>query len=215
MDKIPTRAAAGKFLADALKEYTNNSQVLVLALPRGGVPVAYEISNALHAPLDVFLVRKLGVSYQEELAMGAIAMGGVTVLNSDVVQQTGVSKEEIAAVTKKEEQELNRRNERYRNNKPLPEIKNKIIVLVDDGLATGATMRAAVAALKKMNPAKIIIAVPVAPQDTLNELENLVDDVICILSPIPFFSISMWYEEFPQTSDEEVCDLLQASSLRA
>lgn len=208
MEKIPNRIVAGRLLADALKNYTDNPQVLVLALPRGGVPVAYEISRALHVPLDVFLVRKLGVPYHQELAMGAIAMGGVTILNSDIVQQMNITKNEIEAVTQKEEQELMRRNERYRNNKPLPVIKDKIIILVDDGLATGATMRAAIAALQKFNPTKIIIAVPVAPADTLYELQNLVDDVICTLTPTPFLSISLWYDEFPQTSDEEVCELL-------
>jgi len=212
MEKIPNRTIAGQLLADALKKYSNHPQVLILALPRGGVPVAYEISRDLHVPFDVFLVRKLGVPYQQELAMGAIAMGGVTILNSDVIQQSGVSEEEIARVTHKEEQELIRRNQRYRNNKLLPEVKNKIIILVDDGLATGATMRVAITALKKMQPAKIIIAVPVAPKDTLDELKKLVDEVVCLLTPAPFFSISLWYEEFPQTSDEEVCELLGMES---
>lgn len=208
MKKFRNRLEAGQQLATALKTYTSRSDVLVLALPRGGVPVGFEISKALNLPLDVFLVRKLGTPHQEELALGAIAMGGIHVLNESLVQSLGISDSTIKAIALKEEKELQRRNDVYRGGRAFPEVKNKIVILVDDGLATGATMRAAVTALKQSHPAKIIVAVPVSPEDTYLEFKNLVDEVVCLKIPEPFYSLSLWYDEFTQTSDDEVCALL-------
>lgn len=208
MERFLDRTEAGKLLADQLRKYANRFDVIVLALPRGGVPVGFEIAQALKAPLDVFLVRKLGVPGHEELAMGAIAMGNIRVLNDNVLRSLSISKEDIEAVAQEEQQELERRNKRYRPGKLPLDVKNKIVILVDDGLATGATMKAAVMAIKKMQPAKIIIAVPVAAQDAYRQFKGLVEEIVCLLTPPMFYSISQWYESFPQTSDEEVLELL-------
>lgn len=208
MFRIHNRVEAGRQLAEKLKQYANRNDVIVLALPRGGVPVGYEISKALHLPLDAFLVRKLGVPGHEELAMGAIAMGDVYLFNESILKGLAISEAAIEKIKQEEQEELNRRNNVYRQGRSLPDIKNKIVILVDDGLATGATMRAAVAAIKKQNPAKIIAVVPVSAYDTYLEFQTLVDEIVCLATPEPFYSIGQWYDEFPQLEDEEVCALL-------
>jgi predicted phosphoribosyltransferase len=178
-------------------------------LPRGGVPVAYEVARALQTPLDVFLVRKLGVPGQEELAMGAIASGGVLLLNEHVVRTLDISQDEIDAVVATEQQELQRRERLYRDDRPEPVVQGRTVILVDDGLATGSTMRAAVAALRRRGAAQIVVAVPVAPPDTCEEMQALVDDIVCAHTPEPFLSVGRWYADFSQTTDEEVHDLLE------
>jgi putative phosphoribosyl transferase len=202
------RSEAGKCLARALNAYAGRKDILVLALPRGGVPVALEIAKALGAELDVIVVRKLGVPYQEELAMGAIASGGAKVLNEDVISSLGLSEETIEAVVRKEAQELSRRERLFRGERPFPEVKGRTVILVDDGLATGATMRAAVAALRQLQPAAIVVAVPVAPPDTVAKLRKEVDDLICLATPENFYAVGQWYVDFSQVSDEEVRQLL-------
>lgn len=212
MKKLADRPEAGRLLADQLMQYANQKDVIVLALPRGGVPVAFEISKALKAPLDVFLVRKLGVPDQPELAMGAIAMGGTKVFNESIVNSLALSPSIIESVIEAETHELQRRNEVYRQNRPIPDLKNKTVILVDDGLATGATMRAAVLAIKKMYPKILIVAVPVSAYDTYLEFQKLVDQIICLYTPEPFYSIGLWYDDFNQTADEEVLMLLAEAS---
>ena len=207
------RRQAGQQLAASLEEYANRSDVLVLALPRGGVPVGYELAKALRVPLDVFVVRKLGVPGQEELAMGAIAPGGVRILNAEVVRHLGISEWVIAAVATAEQKELERRNQMYRDARPSPAVGGRTVILVDDGLATGSTMRAAVAALRQQRPAKIVVAVPVAAASTCEELKLEVDRIVCGLTPEPFHGVGEWYEDFSQTTDEEVRDLLDLASL--
>ncbi|MDZ8223217.1 phosphoribosyltransferase [Nostoc sp. ChiVER01] len=202
------RRFAGQVLAKKLAAYTNRPDVLVLGLPRGGVPVAFEIAKALNAPIDVLVVRKLGVPAQEELAMGAIASGGVRIVNEYIISLVKISDEVIARVAVQEERELERRERLYRSNRPLPNLQGHTIILVDDGLATGSTMWAAVVAVRKQQPAQIVIAVPVGAPETCHELEAKVDKIVCILTPSPFQSVGLWYENFPQTTDEEVCDLL-------
>ncbi len=202
------RTEAGQVLAGRLSGYANRPDVLVLALPRGGVPVAYEVAQVLHAPLDVFLVRKLGVPGREELAMGAIASGGVRVLNEDVVRALGISPEVIKSVAAGELHELTRRERLYRGDRPLPDVTGRTIILVDDGLATGSTMRAAVAALRRRNPKRIIVAVPVGSAETCNEFQGEADEVVCARTPEPFYAVGQWYEDFTQTTDEEVHDML-------
>ncbi|MGL4622813.1 phosphoribosyltransferase [Chroococcidiopsis sp.] len=211
--KFRNRTEAGQLLAAGLKHYSNRSDVLVLGLPRGGVPVAYEVAKALNAPLDICLVRKLGVPGHKELAMGAIASDGVRVLNYDVVSWLGISSKTIDEVAARELRELQRRDRAYRGDRPLPSVKNSTVILVDDGLATGATMRAAIAVLKQEQPQSIIVAVPVAPRSLCDELKAEVDKVVCVATPEPFYAIGLWYEDFSQTTDEEVHNLLaQASS---
>jgi putative phosphoribosyl transferase len=206
--RLKDRTEAGRLLAQKLTAYANREDVVVLALPRGGVPVAFEIATRLNAPLDVFIVRKLGVPWQEELAMGAIATGGVRVLNEDVVRLCNITDEQIASVEAKERKELERREQAYRGGRPAPDVSGRTVILVDDGIATGTTMRAALAALKKLQPSRIVVAVAVAPQSTYDELKAEADEVICLLTPEMFFAISRWYERFAQTTDEEVRDLL-------
>lgn len=208
MKQFIDRYEAGKILANELKEYGNKSNVIVLALPRGGVPVAYEVAEFLSAPLDVFIVRKLGVPGHQELAMGAIAMGGTVVFNDEIVHELNISKAAIDHVIKTEEDELKRREIKYRGNRLFPKLTDKTIILVDDGIATGATMRAAVQALRKHKPASIIIAVPVAAISTCEEMEQIADQVICPLKPEIFYAVGQWYQDFTQTSDEEVYELL-------
>ena len=205
------RSDAGRVLATQLTAYANRSDVLVLALPRGGVPVAYEVVKALHAPLDVFIVRKLGVPGHEELAMGAIATGGVCVLNEDVVQMLHIPDRVIEAVIAKEQQELERREHLYRDDRPPPDVRDCTIILIDDGLATGATMRAAIKALRQQHPARLVVAVPVAAPPTCEELGAQVDEIICAKTPEPFYGVGYWYEDFSQTTDEEVHALLAQS----
>ncbi len=205
------RRDAGRTLASALRHYAGRSDVLVLGLPRGGVPIAYEIAVALHAPLDVFVVRKLGTPGQEELALGAIASGGVRVLNAEVVHALGIRTEEIESVTRRELPELERRERQYRGDRPPLDAHGAVAILIDDGLATGSTMRAAAAALKPMEPAKIVVAVPVAARATCDELRSEVDDIVCLHTPDRFYAVGQWYREFEQTTDEEVRELLQAA----
>ena len=203
------RTQAGRILATRLATYANRHDVLVLALPRGGVPVAFEVARALHAPLDVMNVRKLGVPGEEELAMGAIASGGVRVLNDDVVKVLALSDAVINTVAAREQQEVERRERLYRGDRPAYDIRGRTIILVDDGIATGATMRAAVAAVKQRQPARIIIAVPVAASATCEAFAPEVDDVVCVQRPEDFFAVGFWYEHFSQTTDEQVRDLLE------
>jgi putative phosphoribosyl transferase len=202
------RSEAGQVLATKLTKYADRQDVVVLALPRGGVPVAFEVAKALHAPLDVFLVRKLGVPGHEELAMGAIATGGVRVINEEVVRMLRIPDEVIDAVTAREQQELQRREHLYRDDLPPPDVQGRTVILIDDGLATGSTMRAAVAALRQQHPARIVVAVPVAAPSTCSELQAEVDEIICAYTPEPFYGVGFWYEDFSQISDKEVHDLL-------
>ena len=205
------RAEAGRLLASKLTEYANRPDVLLLALPRGGVPVGYEVAKVLNVPLDVFLVRKLGVPGHEELAMGAIASGGVIVLNDDVVHALRIPQSLIDRVAQREQQELERREKAYRGDRPQPDVQGKTVILVDDGLATGSTMRAAIRALRQRGPAKIVVAVPAASPDTCAEFRGEVDEIVCALTPEPFYAVGLWYEDFSQTSDQEVSDLLERS----
>ncbi len=202
------RRSAGQALAEKLVVYAHHPDVLVLGLARGGLPVADEVAKAIHAPLDVLVVRKLGVPKHEELAMGAIAPGGVRVLNQQIIQQENITEETIARIALQEERELERRESIYRGNQQFPELQGRIVILVDDGLATGATMWAAVVAVKKQSPAKIIIAVPVSAIPTYHELGKFVDEMVCINQPHPFYSVGHYYEYFPQTTDDEVCNIL-------
>ncbi|MCC6177997.1 MAG: phosphoribosyltransferase [Chloroflexi bacterium] len=206
------RRDAGRVLATKLEKYQDRSDVLVLALPRGGVPVGFEVARELGAPLDVFLVRKLGVPGHEELAMGAIATGGIRVLNPDVVDQLAIPESIIDDVANVEGQELERRERQYRGDRPPPDVRNKTIVLVDDGLATGSTMRAAIAAFHRQGPARIVVAVPVASARTCEEFRDEVDDVICAETPDPFWAVGAWYEDFEPTTDAEVRDLLHQAA---
>lgn len=211
---LRNRVHAGVLLAEALHAYAGRADVIVLALPRGGVPVAFEVASALKAPLDLMLVRKLGTPGQEELAMGAIATGGVRVLNDDVVDMLRISAEVIEAVARREQQELERRQRAYRGEQPPPQLREKCVILVDDGIATGATIRSAVKAVRAQGPARIVVAAPVAPLETVDVLKREADEVVCLATPEPFTAIGCWYHEFPQTSDEEVKDLLARASKR-
>lgn len=206
------RSEAGKLLAQQLQAYRNCPDVVVLGLPRGGVPVAFEIARSLNAPLDLCLVRKLGVPTQQELAMGAIALGGVRVINREVVDWLNIPNTVIETVTAEEEAELHRRDRLYRGHRPPPPIENQTIILVDDGLATGSTMRAAIAALQKQQPEYLIVAVPVAPVSVYQQLSTEVDQVVCLLTPEAFQAIGIWYEDFTQITDEQVRDCLEQAS---
>ncbi len=203
------RADAGRRLAAALQAYANRPDVLVLALPRGGVPVGFEVAKALNAPLDLFLVRKLGLPGHEELAMGAVASGGVRVLNREVVDALGVPDRVTDAVAAREERELERRERLYRGDRPPPMVRGRTAILVDDGLATGSTMKAAVLALRQQNPNRIVVAVPVASAETCDELRSEAEEVVCLSTPEPFYAVGQWYQDFSQTTDEEVRNLLQ------
>jgi predicted phosphoribosyltransferase len=206
------RADAGRQLAGKLSAYKDMG-AYVLALPRGGVPVAYEVARALHAPLDVFVVRKLGVPGHEELAMGAIASGGVRVLNEDTLAQLGIDDATLKAVTQTELEELRRREETYRGGIPAPDVSGRPVILIDDGLATGASMYAAVLALRARSPSKIIVAVPVAPADTCANIARYVDEMVCVATPEPFRGVGAWYDDFRQVTDDEVGDMLRRSRL--
>jgi putative phosphoribosyl transferase len=206
------RTDAGKILASKLTHYANRPDLLVLGIPRGGVPVAFEVATALNAPLDICLVRKLGVPGNQELAMGAIAADGFEVLNEDLLDWLRISGHTIAEVGDRELHELQRRDRIYRGDRSLPTIRDLIIILVDDGLATGATMRAAIGVLKHQQPQRLIIAIPVAPLDTCNELRAEVDEMVCLMTPKHFSGIGRWYEDFTQTTDEQVCELLNATT---
>lgn len=202
------RTIAGQVLGRKLANYANRSDVIVLGLPRGGVPVAFEVAKALNLPLDVLVARKLGVPDQEELAMGAIASGGVRIINEHIVNLVNVSEETIARVAAQEERELERREHLYRGDRPHPDLQGRTVILVDDGLATGATMWAAVASVRRQHPAKMVIAVPVAASATCHELQTAVDEILCAATPDPFYSVGLWYEDFPQTTDDQVRELL-------
>jgi putative phosphoribosyl transferase len=207
------RRDAGRVLASRLTKYAGRDDVIVLALPRGGVPVAYEVASALGAPMDVFLVRKLGTPGHRELAMGAIASGGVRVLNEDVVHWYGISASAIERIAREEEEELARRERAYRDDRPPSDFTNKAVILIDDGLATGSTMRAAAQAVRARRPARVVIAVPVGAPQTCAELAAVADEVICVRMPEPFSAVGQWYLNFNQTDDDEVRDLLQKSSV--
>jgi putative phosphoribosyl transferase len=206
------RFDAGRLLTGKLAFLAGQSDLLVLALPRGGVPVAYEIAQSLGAPLDIFTVRKLGVPGHEELAMGAIASGGVRVLNEDVVRTIDIPAETIDRVAQDEQRELQRRERAYRGERAPPQINGKTVILVDDGLATGATMRAAARALRQMRPSRLIIAVPVGAPDTCADLQAEVDEVVCLVTPEPFQAVGLWYQDFSQTTDREVAELLERAN---
>jgi len=202
------RYDGGRRLAEKLGKFANEPNLLVLALPRGGVPVAYEVARALHAPLDVFLVRKLGFPGHPELAMGAIATGGVRILDHFTIQMYGVRPEDIDRITAEEQRELARRERLYRDDRPAPDVKDHTVILVDDGLATGSTMRAAVEALREEGARKIVVAVPVAPPDTCEAMKSEVDEIVCAVTPEPFRAVGIWYADFSETADDEVRELL-------
>lgn len=202
------RTDAGKYLASKLVAHQGRADLLVLALPRGGVPVGFEVALALHAPLDVFIVRKLGVPGHEELAIGAISSGGAKVLDEYLIRELGITDEELSRVIAREERELERRELEYRGNKPPVSVKGRTVILVDDGLATGYTMRAAVAALKLEGAAQIVVGVPVAPPETCDSFRLEVDEIVCATTPEPFLAVGLWYRDFSQTTDEEVRELL-------
>jgi putative phosphoribosyl transferase len=202
------RIDAGRQLAAKLGAYANRPDVLVLGLPRGGVPVAYEVARALSAPLDVFLVRKLGVPGHEELAMGAVATGGVRVLNRDAVEGLRIPDHVIDAVAAQEQQELERRERAYRDARPAPDVRGKTVLLVDDGLATGSTMYAAAAALRRLGPERIVVGVPVSSPETCEAFRDAVDEIVCAITPEPLYGVGLWYQDFSQTTDDEVRDLL-------
>lgn len=202
------RAEAGQQLAARFTELADHPEVIVLALPRGGVPVGYEVARSLRVPLDVFVVRKLGVPGHEELAMGAIASGEIRLLNHEVVDALGIPGELIEQVARREKAELERRERLYRGNRPPVSLTNKTVILIDDGLATGSTMRAAAAAIRRQEPAAIIVAVPVGAPSTCDEMRDVADDVVCLRTPEPFVAVGLWYRDFSETSDAEVRELL-------
>jgi putative phosphoribosyl transferase len=211
MSLFADRRYAGRVVAAALVQYAGRDDVMVLALPRGGVPVGYEVAHALRAPLDVFVVRKLGAPGYEELAMGAIASGGVCVLNQDVVARLHVSKAELFRVARAEQRELARRERAYRIGRPPVDVSRKIVVLVDDGLATGSTLRAALQAVRQLNPLKVVAAVPVASLGACAEMSEEADEMVCAATPQPFRAVGSWYEDFSQTTDDEVRQLLESA----
>jgi predicted phosphoribosyltransferase len=208
------RAEAGRLLAQRLRGYAGRDDVVVLALPRGGVPVAFEVAKELDVPLGVFVVRKLGVPGYEELAMGAIASGGVIVLDQGLVQRLGIGKEQLEQAVAEQMRELQRREEAYDGRRSPQQLDGKTVILIDDGLATGSTMRAAALAVRELNPARVVIAVPVAAAETCNEFRDVVDEVVCEATPRPFHAVGLWYEDFSQTSDDEVRELLEQAEAR-
>jgi predicted phosphoribosyltransferase len=210
IDRLHDRREGGLLLAGRLAAYAGDANAIVLALPRGGVPVGFEIARALGIPLDVFIVRKLGVPGHAELAMGALASGGTFLLNDDVIRKLRIPREEVEAALERERLEIERRERLYRGDRPRPELAGKTVILVDDGLATGASMGAAIAALRRMNPARIVAAVPVAASTIRIHLGRQADELICLQTPEPFYSVGQWYENFDQTSDAEVRRLLKA-----
>jgi putative phosphoribosyl transferase len=209
------RSEAGRLLAQQLAHYAGRDDVIVLALPRGGVPVGYEVAKELGAPLDVFVVRKLGVPGHEELAMGAVATGPVLVLDERLIQALGINAAQIERVVDAELQELERREAAYREGREPPDLEGKTVILVDDGLATGSTMRAAALAVRRQNPARIVVAVPVAAAETCDAFREDVDEIHCGLTPQPFHAVGLWYEDFSQTSDDEVRELLARATAPA
>ncbi len=212
MALFANRSDAGRKLAQDLLEYKGRNDIVVLALPRGGVPVAYEVARELGAPLDIFLVRKLGVPGHEELAMGAIASRGVRVLNMEVLRALDIPGNVVDAAAVREQRELERREQEYRDGRPAPDLTGKIVILIDDGLATGASMRAAVQGVRAQNPAKIVVAAPTGAPETCLQIEQIADQVVCDTTPEPFYGVGAWYEDFGQTSDAEVRDLLKQAA---
>ncbi len=210
--RFKNRIEAGQLLADRLKSYSGSKDLLILGLPRGGVPVAWEVAKRLNALFDVILVRKLGVPQNKELAMGAIAPGGIRILNNEIIRALGISQETINEVASEESQELERREKLFRNKRPQPLVRGKTVIIIDDGIATGSTMRAVIAILKSHRPAELIVAVPVAPASTLNEISSLVDRVVCLIVPEEFYAIGPWYEDFSQTTEDEVCAILSQAN---
>jgi len=206
--RFRNRADAGRLLAELLRDYAGRDDVVVLALPRGGVPVGYEVARALGAPLDVFVVRKLGLPGHSELAMGALASGGLLVLNQGVIKALGIDEASVRRVIEAELEELQRREALYRGTSEPPDVAGKTVILVDDGLATGSTMRAAARAVRQLDPERIVVAVPVAAEETCDEFRDVVDEVVCGVTPRPFHAVGLWYDDFSQTSDEEVRELL-------
>lgn len=204
MAQFRDRRDAGRKLAQELLHYANRPDVIVLALPRGGVPVGYEVALALNAPLDIFIVRKLGLPGQEELAIGAIASGGIRVLNEDIIRALNIPQGMIDHIAQRELQELQRREHSYRGDRPAPEVRDRTVILIDDGLATGASMRAAVAGLRTQNPRRIVVAVPTAAPETCEAFQTIVDEIVCAITPEPFLGVGRWYEDFSQTTDEGV-----------
>ncbi|HTU45014.1 MAG TPA: phosphoribosyltransferase [Bryobacteraceae bacterium] len=215
MPLFRNRSEAGRALAEQVKSAVPQPDILVLVLPRGGVPVGFEVAQALHAEMDVFLVRKLGVPGEEELALGALASGGVRVLNHELIQYLRLSEETIQQVTAREERVLEARELLYREGRPPVPIKGRTVVLVDDGLATGASMLAAARALRPSGAREVIIAVPVAPRESCDELRREADQVICIATPHPFGAVGLWYEDFAQVTDAEVCKLLEQAARKS
>lgn len=209
------RVDAGRKLAERLSAYAKRNNVIVLGIPRGGVPVAFEVATALDAPLDVFLSRKLGVPGQEELAFGAVATGGVRVLDQELIEAVGISKQEIEQITNRVRAELERRERVYRGSRPPLQLEGKIVILIDDGIATGSSMRAAIEALRQLKPARIVVAVPVAPFSTCRRLKTEVDELVCVHMPEAFYAIGQFYDDFSQVADEEVTDLIHRAAQRA
>jgi putative phosphoribosyl transferase len=207
------RADAGRRLAAHLAEYRERRDVIVLALPRGGLPVAVEVARALNVPVDVFVVRKLGVPGHGELAMGAIATGGVRVLSADLIGELGIPAAAIEEITERERRELERRDRLFRGDREPPVLRDRIAIVVDDGLATGATMEAAIQAVRAYHPARVVVAVPVGARDTCERLKAIADDVVCASTPEPFRAVGLWYDEFDQTTDEEVIELLRQAAV--
>jgi putative phosphoribosyl transferase len=206
--RFRNRTEAGQLLAERLRKYAGRDDVVVLALPRGGVPVGYEVAKALGAPLGVFLVRKVGVPGHEELAMGAIASGGLVVLDEGLLRRLGIDRSQLDRAIAAEARELERRAAAYDGDREPPQLEGKTVILVDDGLATGATMRAAALAVRALNPARVVVAVPVAAAETCREFEDVVDEIVCEVTPRPFQAVGLWYDDFSQTSDDEVRELL-------
>jgi predicted phosphoribosyltransferase len=210
------RTEAGLALAKALSAYTNKQNVLVLALPRGGVPIADAVAKELSLPMDVWLVRKLGVPWQEEFAMGAVSMGGICHVDSNIVSGLGIPDSFIQETVARERAELDRRNKLYRHDKPAPDLQGKTVIVVDDGIATGATMHAAVLSLREARAQRIVVAVPVGSASACSTLENIADEVVCAHMPEPFYGVGQWYRDFSQTSDDEVLEILnQKTEARA
>ena len=207
--RFRNRVDAGRSLATKLTAYANRHDVIVLALPRGGVPVGFEVAQALRAPLDVFLVRKLGVPGHPELAMGALANGGVRVLSDDIIGHLAIPPDAVEEVTSRERIELERRDKMYRGNRPPAVLNDRTVILVDDGLATGATMEAAIRAVRQSEPRRVVVAAPVGAAETCERLATMADEVVCVATPEPFQAVGLWYEHFDQTSDDEVIDLLR------
>ena len=212
--RFQNRTEAGQLLARKLAAYTGRPDTLVLALPRGGVPVAYEVATRLNLPLDIFIVRKLGLPGEEELAMGALASGGSRILNMELVREAGVSDSRVEQVTAEERQELERREQLYRNNRPALQVEGHSVILIDDGLATGTSMRVAALALKRQQPARLVIAVPVAPPGIYEDFSDLADEIVCVITPRNLYAIGTWYNDFSQTTDQEVCHLLEEAGRR-